>query len=111
MAEEASTYSATRNAFLLLGISPPMPAQGELATVWRKWKKEFEIYLKATRQAGDDTSDGVKTSLLLHAVGSEGQQVYDSFVFDNDDDKERYEVVSKKFEEYYVPKVKYTCER
>ena len=109
--EMAEETSATKSVSMLMGLPPQMPAEGELATTWRKWKKKFEIYLKATRQAGDNTTDDVKTSLLLHAIGSEGQEVYDSFVFEKDEDKEKYDVVLKKFEDYYIPKVSITCER
>ena len=64
----------------------------------------FEIYLKATRQSGEDTPDEVKTSLLLHAIGSDGQEVYDTFSFIEGEEREKYAVVLKKFEQFYIPK-------
>ena len=78
---------------------------------WRKWRKKYEIYLKATRQADDKTPSDVKTSLLLHAIGSEGQEIYEGFSFDNDEDREKYDVVLNKSETFYAPKVNITCER
>lgn len=92
-------------------IDTPMPANGELSSARRKWGKKFEIYLKATRQTGEDTPDEVKTSLLLHAIGSEGQEVYDSFSFAVAEEREKYAIVIQKFEDFYVPKTNTTCER
>ena len=60
---------------VLSGLPPPMPGEGQLATEWRKWRKQFEIYLKATRQADDRTPSDVKTSLLLDALGKDGQEI------------------------------------
>lgn len=66
------------NVSVLMGIPPPMHTEGNLVPVWRKWRQRFQIYLKATQQ-GDSTPSDIKTSLLLHAIGSEGLEVYDSF--------------------------------
>ena len=99
------------NASVLTGLPPPMPTDGELALAWRKWRQRFTIYLKATRQADDSTPPDVKTSLLLHAIGSEGLEVYDSFAFEEEGDKEKYDIVLQKFEDYYMPKANVTCER
>jgi hypothetical protein len=51
-----------------------------------------------------------KTSLLLHAIGSAGQEFYEGFSFEEEEDKEKYEVVLKKFEKFYIPKTNFTCE-
>ena len=64
---------------VLTGLPTPIPAEGKLATAWREWKRKFEIYLKETRQADEKTPSGVKTSLLLHGIGSDGQEVCESF--------------------------------
>lgn len=98
------------NAALLAGLPGPMPSTGELATEWKRWRKRFEYYLKATRQADDRTPDDVKTSLLLHAIGEAGQEVYETLPL-TFADKEKYAVVVTKFEEYYVPKKNITRER
>ena len=45
---------------ILTGLALPMLVDGELASEWRKWRKKFEIYLKATRQAGENTPSDVK---------------------------------------------------
>jgi hypothetical protein len=79
-----------------------MPAEGELGIAWRKWKKRFDIYLKATRQAGPATSDEVKTSLLLQAIGSEGVEADETLGF-QEGQEDQYEVVLRKFDEFYLP--------
>ena len=102
---------AVNPAAILSGLPQPMPEEGELASTWRKWKKRFMIYLKATRQAGNDTPGEVKTSLLLHAIGAEGQEAYETFTFAEGEDKEDVDVVLSKFESFYIPKTNITCER
>ena len=99
------------SASILAGLPPPMPADGELATAWRIWRKTFEIYLKTTRQSRENTPDEVKMSLLLHAIGSDGQEVYDTFSFVEGEEREKYADVLKKFEQFYTPKTNVTCER
>ena len=98
-------------ALNLQGLPPPMPADGDLAGAWRKWKKRFMIYLKATRQAGDDTPDDIKTSVLLHATGDDGQEAFETFDFADEEEKEKFAPVLEKFEKYYIPKTNLTCER
>lgn len=98
-------------AAVLSGLPQPMPVEGELATAWRTWRKKFMIYLKATRQAGEDTPGTVKTLLLLHAIGTEGQEAYETFTFAEDEDQEDFDVVLRKFESFYIPKTNIICER
>ena len=48
------------------------------------------IYLKATRQAEDDTPDDIKTSVLLHAIGDDGQEAFETFNFADEEEKEKF---------------------
>lgn len=75
MAENTSTVQSTARLSLISHT-----AQWRTGNNLEKWKKPFEVYLKATRQA---TPGEVKTSLLVHALGLEGQEVYDMFVFED----------------------------
>ena len=89
-----------------------MPTGGELAPASvEKTATGFDPYLKATRQADDLTSSEVKTSLLVQAIGPEELEVYVSFAFAQEDDKEKHLVVLQKFEEHYAPKANVICER
>ena len=96
------------NTFSLTGIPAPMPAELH----GHRWKKKFEIYLKATRQTGDSTSDKAKTSLLLHAIGRDSLEAYRTFAFD-EGEGEKYTIVLQKLDEFHLLKAKanVTCER
>ena len=55
----------------------PFDPKGEPATItqrWARWRKGFEYFL----QASGITDDGQKRSMLLHMVGEEVQEIYES---------------------------------
>ena len=62
----------------------------------------------------DRDSGVVQLNMLLYAMGSEAEAIYDSFVFDRgialEDDEDEvspendYDIVIKKFHEHFVPK-------
>ena len=76
------------------------------------WHRRFDRYRVATKL--DRDSGVVQVNLLLYAIGSEAEAIYDSFVFDRsvaleDDDDEvspenDYDIVIKKFHKHFVPK-------
>ena len=55
----------------------------------------------------------MQVSALVYSMGKEAENVFKSFVFDNEDDKENYEVVMQKLEEHFIPRrnVIYECVR
>eukprot|EP00118_Oscarella_pearsei_P022295 m.255019 g.255019 ORF g.255019 m.255019 type:complete len:222 (+) comp40390_c0_seq1:107-772(+) len=99
----------------LLGLPPPMPSEdlseGNLSQAWTRWRQRFELYLTATKQNVAGTSDEVKTASLLHAIGPEGLEVYNSFAFEDQEDKTKYHLVLTRFENHYMPKKNLTYER
>ena len=62
-----------------LNLQPPSPLsfEGNIAENWEKWYKKFDIYLKATES--ESKSDAVKIAILLHTVGEEGHEKFDTF--------------------------------
>lgn len=78
-----------------------------LSVAWKLWYKQFKIFLLA----GDlnETNDIRKNSLLLHHMGSEVFEIFDSF--DVDEEKISHKDLVKKFENYFVPKVNIIMER
>lgn len=57
----------------------------------------------------DDGS--VLVSSLVYAMESEAEKILASFSFENEEDKEKFDVVLSKFEEYFIPKWKLIHER
>jgi hypothetical protein len=96
-------------------LPPPAPLQlsgGNLAENWKRFRQKFDVYMAAT--GGDQKEDRVKTSILLHVIGEEAVEVYNTFtwdVLDNanppvliPDQEHKLAIVLRKFEEYCLPK-------
>ena len=58
---------------------------------------QFEIYLVA--KGKDDKADKLKVNMLLHCAGPEAIEEYSHFVFTDEEDKDCYQDVCRKFEE------------
>ena len=76
----------------------PLLLDANAAENWRKFFMQFEIYLVA--KAKDDKADKLKVNMLLHCAGPEAIEEYSHFVFRiEEEDKDCYQVVFRKFEE------------
>lgn len=58
---------------------------GNLAENWTKWYQKFTLYLKAA--ALDTKSDERLISILLTCLGEECIEIYNSFVFEQEDSR------------------------
>nr|XP_054606603.1 uncharacterized protein K02A2.6-like [Nothobranchius furzeri] len=90
-------------------LSPPssMQVTGNLAENWKRFKQRFNIYLTASGAGGDD--EKLKAHILLHVIGEDALDIYNSFQLDEAD--LTLADVMNKFEEYFVPKQNVTYER
>ena len=52
---------------------------------WTKWKQELEFCILATES--EEKPEPVKSSILLTCIGSKGREIYNTFNFENDEDK------------------------
>ena len=71
---------------------------GNVAENWDAWKQELELCLVATEKNGK--SDKIKTSILVHCIGKQGREIYNTFTWTTDDDRLRFEAVLEKFDNY-----------
>ena len=93
----------------LVPMFAPMVWEGNLAENWKTYYQNFEIYVLAT---GKKTQpDEVRCALLLCRIGAEGMKLYNTFVYNEEADKLKVNIVSKKFEEYCCPKTNRAYER
>ncbi|XP_059052349.1 uncharacterized protein K02A2.6-like [Achroia grisella] len=79
------------------------------ADTWRKWLRQFRVFLKASgvhKEASD-----VQASLLINLVGSEGYDIYTTFKFNSEDEKENIEKVIEKFDNHFGTKTNTTMVR
>ena len=91
-------------------LEPPksLILTGNLAENWR-FKQQFEIYQIAS---GLDKKDGkVQATALLHVVGIEALEVYNTFQWNTEGDNVKVDKIMEKFERYCNPRKNLTFER
>ena len=72
-----------------------------VAERWRKWKRQFQFFYDASEL--NLKSAKTQTAMLLHAAGPEAQDVYDTFTWEEGEDKNDYATVLKHFDNYCEP--------
>lgn len=67
---------ATRMAVSMPLSAPFMPCPGEPAIAFTMWLKMLENYMLVIDAMGDSWPDARKQTILLHALGTEGQRLF-----------------------------------
>lgn len=93
------------------GLSSTIPQfnlkSSNLATTWKNWFNQFKIYIRASNL--EKQPDSRKVALLLHHMGPESFEIFNSF--DKNLDEVTYEDLVKEFQAYFLPKVNIAMER
>ena len=85
-------------------LTPKPIAHGlDLPDRWKNFKRDFELFLVATLK--EDANAIVKAALLLQTIGRRGNQIYDSFTWDADRDKNKHHKIIAKLDDYCKPHV------
>ncbi|XP_072770488.1 uncharacterized protein [Nerophis lumbriciformis] len=94
-----------------MDLKPPekLRLSGNVDSNWRTFKQQFQLYMAA--MALQDKPDARKVALLLTIAGPHAIEVYNTFVFDNPDEKNKLDVVIEKFDAHCSPKKNETYER
>lgn len=87
----------------------PLRLDGKIADNWKKWKQKFELYMTATGIEGK--AQKVQSSMLLHIIGDEALEIYNTFEFTQQEDRLKLKVLLDKFEEHFTPHRNVTFER
>lgn len=74
---------------------------------WKKWLARFEVLMSAMDIDDDDAGKKRKKSCLLHYMGAECFEIYETVKVDGDD----FAGVKKKLTDYFVPKANTEYER
>ena len=93
-------------------VKPPEPFAFEEPNApqrWARWQKQFVTYFTAAELS--EKSKKVQVARLLNAAGPEAQEIHELFTFADNEDREDYTVVLRKFEEYCRPKKNVIYER
>ena len=75
----------------------------------KKWKQELDFYLAATEK--DQKDNKVQSSILLTCIGAQGREIYNTFTFNDNEDKMNFDLLIKKFDEHCLPKKNVTLVR
>ncbi|XP_063923109.1 uncharacterized protein K02A2.6-like [Zophobas morio] len=86
-----------------------MKFEGNIPANWKRFRSIFEIYAEATGCYAK--GDSVAVATFLHIVGEEAREIFETFEFEEDDERKDIKKVIAKFEEYFVPKVNPSVER
>lgn len=90
-------------------FNPPEKLDFTRPEQWPEWRQRFQRYRMATKLNLEDGD--VQVSTLIYALGKEAEQVFNTFVFTEDEDADDYETVLEKLNTYFIPKVNVIHER
>ena len=88
----------------MIQFKPPSPLclEGNLSENWKRWRQHFELYLKATKAEQKD--EETQVVILLHCIGEDDLEVFNTFEFGTEEDKKKLDLVLKKLEDYCSPR-------
>lgn len=89
-------------------IPATLRLDGNLSENFRRFKQNFEIYLKATGKVKE--SDDVKLAIFLNIIGEDGVDVYNTLKL-SEDERNDYTKVLQEFEKYANPRKNVVYER
>lgn len=84
----------------IMGLKPPSKMESLSAEEFKKFKQRFEIYRIASGAA--QQPEDVQVALLLHCIGPQCLEVYNTLEL-TETEKQRYEVVLSKLENHFIP--------
>ena len=87
----------------------PLRLEGNIADKWKRWRQKFELYMTATGMEG--RSQKVQSCTLLHVIGDEALEIYNTFDFTQQEDRNKLKVLLDKFEKHFTPQNNVTFER
>lgn len=86
----------------------PINLNGNVAENWKQWLQRFEIYSTATEL--DTKEEKIQCAQLLHHMGEQSINIFNSFTF-NEEDTNKIAILKSKFTNYFTPKKNLTYER
>eukprot|EP00118_Oscarella_pearsei_P023850 m.291111 g.291111 ORF g.291111 m.291111 type:complete len:232 (+) comp40724_c2_seq1:1251-1946(+) len=76
---------------------------------WKKFERDWKFFALATKLAKEDND--VRCATLLNVIGDDGLDLYETFAFENDDDKDDIKKILEKFRNFCVPTLDPTFEK
>lgn len=89
---------------------PPLSLTGNVAENWRKWEQIFNLYLTASALV--EKSEARQIAVLLHCIGEEALDIYNSLVIEYEDpQRKKLSEVLAAFRKYCAPRKNTVFER
>ena len=83
-------------------FQPPDTFDFSRPSEWPEWRQRFTRFRTASKLTDD--SGPVQVSTLIYAMGADAEHIFTSFVFPEETDKDQYDIVLTKFNDYFVPR-------
>ena len=83
-------------------LPEPLPATGNLPEQWARFKKQIEQFLDASEKSG--VSDKAKIAILLRTIGDKGNDIYENFVFEANE-QPTFDDVLAQYEQFCKPRI------
>lgn len=107
MTEPKNEVSSPQVLSVATTITPLNLKESNMCVAWKMWKNQFKIFMRASNL--EQQSNQRKVALLLHHLGPDCLQVFDSF--DADMDTVKYEDLVAKLDAYFIPRANVAMER
>ena len=91
-------------------LSPPEPMSftgGNISDTWKRWKQRWSLYKLAPGASTKD--EAIQCAILLHVVGSEGIDIFNTFSF-AEGETDNITPLMEKFDAHCTPKKNITYE-
>jgi len=76
---------------------------------WKFWSQKLVLYMTAS--GADQKPEATQLAIFLHLIGDEALQVYNTFTFASDEERNQLAVVRQKFQDYCQPRRNIVYER
>ena len=92
-------------------LRPPshMKFEGNVADNWRRWEQQFTVYMRAAEVS--QKPPATQVAIILHCAGPEALEVYNTFPFDGEEDRNSVDAVLGKYKSYCQPRKNIVFER
>ena len=113
--EVASTSSSTVTTevqpLLPAGLAMPKPlkTEGNLASNWKKFKRAWDNYAIVARL--NRFEEEFKTATFLSCIGEEAMEIFEGLDFASEDERTKFDIVVKKFQDLCLGETNETYER
>ena len=90
-------------------FNPPESFIFEWPIEWPQWQARFSRYCIASKLTKEDGI--VQVSSLIYAMGKDSEHIFQTFTFENQGDKDNYDIVLSKLDHRFMPKRNIVHER